>query len=314
MIEPRTQPPFAYRMSGLNVESDVALPMRAQGPTGTAQTDVTFHVEEVPEHLDQVLHSGANWEINETRFLLNLPEIGRFMASDGRRLSIWPAPDMPVDDVLIFAMGTGMSALLYQRGAMMLHASAVVRDGKAFLFCGPSGAGKSTLSAALSRAGCDFLSDDLSALIQPEVGSALIVPDGRALRLFADSIDRLDMREAVGPRVRRQIDKFHVAPPTVGDDGAGVPVAAIYMLTYANEDQQPTIHRLPPLNAAQALLRQSYRRQIALAYADRSGLSARIGALVSTIGVYHLSRPRDLDRLDETIETLTRHWDSAGQA
>ncbi|MBU1325921.1 MAG: hypothetical protein KJ676_11820 [Alphaproteobacteria bacterium] len=312
MNETGDQPPFTYRMSGLTVDSEVALPLRSQRPTGSAQADVTIHVEPVPDHLDEVLHSGANWEIDQTRFLLNLPGIGRFMATDGRRLSICPASDMPVDDVLIFALGTGMSAILYQRGALLLHASAVVRDGRAYLFCGPSGAGKSTLSAALSRSGCGFLSDDLSAVIQPEGGPARVVPDGRALRLFADSIDRLDLRDAVGPRVRRLVDKFHVAPPAVGDAGSGVPIAAIHMLTYANEERAPAIERLPPLNAAQALLRQSYRRQVALAYADRSGLAARIAALVSTTGVYHLSRPRDLDRLDATIQALARHWDGPG--
>lgn len=311
MIETLGLRPYHYRMSGLNVQSAIALPMREDiDVTRATKADVTMVVEDVPEHLEHVLHSGPNWEMNRNSFLLDLPDIGRFMASDGKRISICPAPDMPAEDVLIFATGTGMSAILYQRGTMLLHASAVVRNSRAFLFCGPSGAGKSTLSAALCRAGCAFLSDDLSAVIQPDHGPPRVEQDGRALRLYSDSIDRLGLADAAGPRVRQLIDKFHVAPPVAASDRGGVEIAAIYMLTDSNPAQEPAIVRLPPLNAAQALLRQSYRRQIALAYAEGCGLADRIGALAAGTGVYHLSRPRDMSRLDETIDKLKDHWRS----
>lgn len=289
--------------------------MRADsGVMQPGKADVLMLVEDVPEHLDEVLHSGPNWEINKNSFLLNLPDIGRFMATDGIRISICPAPNMPVEDLLIFATGTGMSAILYQRGAMLLHASSVVRDGRAYLFCGPSGVGKSTLSAALCRAGCVFLSDDMCAVIQPDHGPAMVEQDGRALRLYADSIKRLALRESVGPRVRQHIDKFHVSPPVTSDQSGAVPIAAIYMLTASNADQDPTITRMTPLNAAQALLRQSYRRQIALAYAHESRLPGRIGTLVARTGVYHLSRARDFGRLDDTTEALMQHWQSLSLA
>lgn len=293
----------------------IALPMRADtGAVEVAKADVTMQVEDVPEHLEDILHNGANWEINRNSFLLNLPDTGRFMATDGNRISICPAPDMPVEDVLIFATGTGLSAILYQRGGLLLHASSVVHEGRAYLFCGPSGAGKSTLSAALCRAGCDFLSDDMCAIIQSDQGPAMVERDGRALRLYADSIEHLALGSSTGPRVRHLVEKFHVAPPTTADQGGAVPIGAIYMLTASDPGQAPAITRMTPLNAAQALLRQSYRRQIALSYANQSGLAGRIGALAAGIGVYHLSRPRDLERLDETTEALMKHWQSPSVA
>lgn len=315
MIEPPDTPLHTYRMSGLNVRSTLVLPMRADsGELHAEKADVTMLVEDVPEHLDGVLHSGPNWEINKNSFLLNLPDTGRFMATDGDRISICPAPDMPVEDVLVFATGTGMSAILYQRGAMLLHASAVACNGRAYLFCGPSGVGKSTLSAALCRAGCDFLSDDLCAVVQQVGGPPMVERDGRALRLYTDSIERLALEDSAGPRVRQLVEKFHVAPPTTSDGGGAVPVAAIYMLTASDPAQDPTITRMTPLNAAQALLRQSYRRQIALAYASETGLAGRIGALAAGTGVYHLSRPRDLERLDDSTGELMKHWQSLSLA
>lgn len=311
MIEASAKPSHTYRMSGLIVRSMFSLPMREDlGAAYGAEADVTMLVEDVPEHLDKVLHGGANWQVNETSFLLTLPDTGRFMATNGNRISICPAPNVPVEDVLIFATGAGISAILYQRGAMLLHASAVVRDSRAYLFCGPSGVGKSTLSAALCRAGCDFLADDLCAVIQPDHGPALVERDGRALRLYTDSIERLALSDSAGPPVRQNLDKFHVVPPSSAAQSGAVPIGAIYMLTGSDEGEDPAITRLTKLNAAQALLRQSYRRQIALAYASQGGLAARIGALATGTGAFHLSRPRDLRRLEDTCDALIKHWQS----
>ncbi|PSL04746.1 hypothetical protein CLV30_105213 [Haloactinopolyspora alba] len=47
---------------------------------------------------------------------------------------------------------------------LLLHAGAVVRDGRAVLFPGASGQGKSTLTAACLQQGFDYLSDELVAV------------------------------------------------------------------------------------------------------------------------------------------------------
>ncbi|MGX1096936.1 hypothetical protein [Amorphus sp. MBR-141] len=302
--------PYRYRMSGLNVASEIALPQRtAVGSNAAFDADVTMHVGDVPASLEQAAHEGPNWSVDARSFLLDLPGIGRFMASEGSRLTVCPAPGVPVDDILVFATGTALSAILYQRGAMLLHGSAVVHDGRAFVFCGPSGAGKSTLSGALWRAGCSFLSDDLCSVTQAADGTPLIEPDGRTLRLYRDSIDRLKLADAVGPPVRQRVDKFHVAPRSEATErAAGVPLGAIYMLADTNPAQPAGIVEFPPLVAAQALLRQAYRRRLALAYSAKGQLAARTAALLSHARVYHLRRPRDLARLDEMVDDLTAHW------
>lgn len=309
MIEDSPRLPYRYSLSGLKVASQVALPMRPiDEGAETFQADVTITVDDVPEQLQDVRHQGPNWSVDENNFLLDLPGIGRFMASDGRRVKICPAPGMPVDDILVFATGTALSAILYQRGGLLLHGSAVVRGGRAFVFCGPSGAGKSTLSGALSRAGCTFLSDDLCSVQQADDGTPMIEADGRTLRLYEDSIERLGMADAVGPRVRRQIEKFHVAGASDEQVVTRAPIGAIYLLADSNAAHPPGIVELPPLPAAQALLRQSYRRRLALAYSATGGLAARTAKLLSHVKVYHLRRPRDFAQLDATVDALIAHW------
>lgn len=314
MIEAATVPPYRYALYGLTVASDVPLPVRSAVAGSVllpseSTADVTMRVGEVPGRLAQATHRGPCWAADATRFLLDLPDIGRFLAEAGRAVTIQPAPGVAVEDILIFATGTAMAAILYQRGALLLHASAVGLGGRSFAFCGPSGAGKSTLVAALCRAGCDFISDDVCAIDQPDGGAPVIHPDGRVLRLYPDSIGHMGLDAAIGSRVRQELEKFHVSPPAHSPDTTPLPVAAIYILADSNSADPPGIARLGPLEAAQALLRQSYRRRMALAYADRGQPAARTAALLSRVGVYRLHRPRDFAQLDETVARLRAHWD-----
>lgn len=302
-------PPYRYNLFGLILASDVTLPMRTVLPPGEPRVDVTLRVGEVPDRLDQAEHHGPTWTANASRFLLDLPGIGRFLAHEGRQLTIQPAPGIAVDDILVFATGTGLAAILYQRGALLLHGSAVIHDGRAFVFCGPSGAGKSTLAGALCRSGSVVAADDICAVEESGDGAPLIRPDGQALRLYADSIERVGLQDSVGPRVRRWVEKFHVAAPALRPaPEACVPLAAVYMLADANPVYPPGITALPAVAAAQALLRQSYRRRLALAYSACGQPAARTAALLSRAGVYRLHKPRDFAQLDDTVARLHAHW------
>ena len=317
MLGTMSFPPYRYAMFGLNVASDVALPIRTPLASADGPIDVTMRLGDVPERLETACQHGPNWWADAQRFLLDLPGVGRFLAVDGCRVTIQPAPGVPADDILIFAIGTAMAAILYQRGAMLLHGAAVSHQGRVFIFCGPSGAGKSTLAAALGRAGCAFVSDDVCAIGHLDDGTPYVEPDGRVLRLYADSIEYAGLNDAVGSKVRMQVEKFHVIPPSreppqAPPAGNVSPLAAIYMLADSNPVDTPGITRLSSISAAQALLRQSYRRRVALAYSQQGQPAARTAALLSRIGVYNLHRPRDFAQLDDTVARLRAHWDQLG--
>ena len=59
----------------------------------------------------------------------------------------------PIDEYLV-------ARLLGRHGGVILHASSVAIDGRAFVFLGHSGAGKSTMAEIASRCGAEVLSDD----------------------------------------------------------------------------------------------------------------------------------------------------------
>ena len=90
-----------------------------------------------------------------------------FSVSDAEIAALRPQTPLLTDDLREYMlMGKAFYEYLISRGGMMLHASAVVVDGEAYLFSAPSGTGKSTHTALWLRRfpGAYILNDDKPAL------------------------------------------------------------------------------------------------------------------------------------------------------
>lgn len=94
----------------------------------------------------------------------------------GGDFTIPDAAPLPLAQGLLAAeMGMNLQMALAQRRYLLLHASAVERDGKAVLMTGISGAGKSTLAALLMARGWRLMGDEF-VLIDPRTGAAHAFP------------------------------------------------------------------------------------------------------------------------------------------
>ena len=131
------------------------------------------------------------------------------------------AAPLPLKQALLAAeMGMNLQMALGWRRQMILHASAVERDGKALIMTGASGSGKSTLSAMLGQNSKDhgwrFMGDEF-ALIDPESGEA--VPYPRLISLKNEAIAAMEKSAPsgrFGPLMHGtpKGDIRHLAPPT----------------------------------------------------------------------------------------------------
>lgn len=123
----------------------------------------------------------------------------KLAATDGDRVIF----DRTVENYLRVAF----AHMALEKGGLLLHGAAVVREGKAYLFFGPSGSGKTTVTL-LSR-GDRVLSDDLVILVPGESGFAAasvpfrglltppattrdLFPIAGLFRLVQDTTDRLE--------------------------------------------------------------------------------------------------------------------------
>ncbi len=105
--------------------------------------------------------------------------------------------------LLAAEMGMNLQVALGWRRHMLLHASAVARDGRAVILSGESGSGKSTLAALLGEGAWRLMGDEFT-LIEPASGDALGFPRAVSLKnaAIAEMVARVDPAR-LGPLLAR---------------------------------------------------------------------------------------------------------------
>lgn len=299
-----------YRIAGLAVSSEIALPgLIARAPDG-ARAEVTIRRAPVPEALDDAVETRATFQIAGERFLLRIPGVARFLLTGGRDVAVACEDGTAEEDVAIFVLGTAFGILLHQRGQIVLHASAVKVGGRAVLFCGPSGAGKSTLAAALGRRGHAMVTDDVCAVAPGEGGLPLVQPDGRQLKLWAQSIEKLELSESAGAPVRGRIEKFYVEPDRAA--GEALPLGAIYMLRETRPPLKDGIERPNVVDAALSVRMNAYRPRLVFALEQRPQYLQFAASIAGRAGIFFLNRPMDFAAMPKVIAQLEEHWAQLG--
>ena len=142
------------------------------------------------EQLAQLYADYPTPEIPDFTVRLDAPSllrrfVRRAVAIDGDYM-LPDAVPLPFDQALLAAeMGMNLQMALGWRRHLILHASAVERDGKVLVMTGLSGSGKSTLSALLGQNGWRFMGDEF-VLLDLESGQA--VPFPRMISLKNEAI------------------------------------------------------------------------------------------------------------------------------
>lgn len=132
--------------------------------------------------------------------------------------------------------------VLLERGAFLLHASAVVDGERAIAFFGPSGAGKSTAAGLLGP--------------RPVLTDDMIVIDARGAVPTASTVP------------------FHMRFPLERRHRGPVPLAALLRLRQADEDR---VERLPAARAVATVSASvPYVHELGLPHAGLTGLVARV--------------------------------------
>jgi hypothetical protein len=295
-----------YRIAGLSVGSEIALPGLNAAAPDHGTPDVTIRGRAVPSAFADATASGPTWQIAGQQFLLRIPRVARFLLTAGNEIAFEAEPGADAGDIPTFILGTAFGILMHQREQIVLHASAVRVNGKAILFCGPSGAGKSTLAAALSRRGYSLITDDFCAVTVTDAGTPVVHPDGRQLKLWAQAIEKLDLEESRGERVRSKLEKFYVNPGEAHLEA--LPLGAVYALREARPPLVPGIERPNMANAALLLRRNAYRPRLVARLNQKILYFHAAATIANNAGIFQLTRKLDFAAMPEVVSSLERHW------
>ena len=227
-------PLHRYYAFGLGIRSDLQLPELARDLSaatldGGVVPEIT--IAEGSHHdwpsIEASPHSTPTLAMAPGDWRLELEGVGWFRAWDGNRLS-WERWDDSVSDrdIRTFLVTSGLGALLIQRGALVLNATTLVRDGKAVLLIGSPTRGKSTLAWCLLQQGWQLLSSELSVVDS----EGLVWPGIQQLKLWHDSAVALDLDWQNLPLVRRGLKRYALGPADLPVASDPTPLAFIYTL------------------------------------------------------------------------------------
>jgi hypothetical protein len=234
----------------------------------------------------------------------SVPGIGEFLVRAGRDIIVAPAQGVEPHRLRPWLIGSAWSSLCYQRGIYLIHASAVLVEDEAVLFCAAAKGGKSTLAAYLNDRGHALLSDDICRLEVPDHGAPLVYPSAPRFKLWSDALQALGWEtQALEPDAFRK-GKFHVKPESRSVLQTS-PVRGIYLLEWGDFG----IYRLSGLTALRRFLQAATYRPAILASSGRlNHHSGRSLALLNQVPVWELRRPRDLKTIGRAGDMLKRQW------
>lgn len=289
-----------YWAYGLRIHADLECPELPVVSSEREGCDITIQLLPASAEAMAQLENG-HFEVHPGIFRLAVPQVAEYRVEDGKRIVITPLPDVSVERIRLFLLGSAMGALLYQRGLFPLHGSAVETPWGAMIFVGVQGAGKSTLAAEFHRKGYRLLSDDVCALAATSDGLQ-VLPALAQYRLCSDAYERLGSQKSA----RFDVDKY-VVP--LGDGYCSHPVflRAIHILAY-HENNEPEFKVLQGFDRVQRLLENLYRPHYLKGQATQSDLMRMAGSIARESTMVAVSRRRDADGIEGVVSFLESAW------
>lgn len=198
----RPQEAWRYRMYGLDVLSDIRLPIvPIDGEPATGRYDLVIRRMPASEQFpvpDEPMVAGIECLVHQTvNIVRHVGPSGEWLVNRGVTLHITPAatrldvyvrPQTDEREVALLVMGQAPIFVLRALGRPVLHASAVTIAGSTFAFLGTQGAGKSSVAAGFLGRGAALVTDDALPL-EIRGGEVWAYPSLGVMKLWPQTAD-----------------------------------------------------------------------------------------------------------------------------
>lgn len=287
---------FAY---GLSIHSTIAIPEFIEAQSKNSDVKIDFQKNLNP--LDYIPNTIINelWYLwlTKEKTILYIRDTATFLVENGNEITIIPVSGVSETELRFYLVGTVMSILLYERGLLVLHGSAVNIDNHAVTFLGISGEGKSSTAAAFLSRGYNLVTDDV-APVNFETKPYTITPGFPQIKLGQKTADVLgydfDTLHFINPANEKRGYR-----PRQGFDFSPLPIGRIYVLNTASEF---SIEPIRPSEAVTEIYRHS--RPTTLYHFGGQSHFFQCVNLAKAYTIYRLNRPRNLELLPKLVEMV----------
>ncbi len=291
---------YYYSAFGLQIASEPELPGLIPG---SGNPEITIRFGEVPMHLSGELKGkGVAYEVANDQFLLRVPGVARFLVSSGKEMIIEREKASDDIDISLFTINTPIGALLYQRGFLPMHASAVELGGRCVLFAGVSGSGKSTILAALHQHGYHMVADEICVISLSGDGMPQVHPGVGYTWLWRNTLDHFGKDTASLKHRPNNPEKYKICIEERFYQ-MNLPLKAVYILN-SGKYQGIEMKEIRGNEKFRQIMYNAYRYRIGNIIHNPAvffRLRASIGNQAMIKGVYRPEGSRNIDILRDFI-------------
>jgi len=266
-------------------------------------SDVSLVTGTVDSKISSATAKGVLWQSAPGRFLLDVPEVARYLVTSGSTVTIDPAPQ--VDDLAVerFLMMTPLAALLYQRGVYAFHASVITNGLGSVMLAGDSGVGKSTLLVEMLQRGWNMLADDLAIVSFKGQTEVVTYSTGPDVELWPEAIIKLGIdsnyltASSAGRRTYSWREQFILT---------SVPLRTIYWLGVHNKCDC-CLESIEGSSRFNSLGQLQYNSHIAHALCNKYEYMRCAASIAQSVPLFRLRRPQSSWSAGELADLVEKH-------
>ncbi len=289
-----------YKAYGLHVASDLLIPELVPDEDSSATPEVSIVLGKVPGALYGAVEKNDIYQVTRNEYLLRIPKVAGYYVTNGDRIIVEIHEQSESRDARQFLLSTAFVALLLQRQIMVMHASAVVMDGRCVLFTGEPGVGKSTLAVALREQGYSILADDVASMAVGSNGDIMVQPGYPQQKLSRSSADAVGVDISCGVSVvSGSIKDKYIIPADNAFSRSSASLVAIYELT-VGVSRKASITRLASADKLRVVIKGTWCRLIDVLGHKTEHFNCCL-EIVGRVAVSRLSRPRGVFSLGDQI-------------
>lgn len=298
---------LTYRAFGLTIVSDVVLPELEQVQNEILEQKATLDVSIVKVDMTRNwnllgVEEGKSFFVQKQFCMFEVPGVAIFKVEAGKYITVSPFEGSAEDKVRLFLLGTCMGIILFQRGVLPIHGSAIKIDGKVFAIVGDSGAGKSTLARSFIERGFQLLTDDVIAVSLTEDGVPVVTPSYPHQKLWQESLDQFGIESSQFRPIYDRKTKFAI-PLDDQFNRNVLPLAGIVELFKSNKDEIE-MEEIPGLERFYTIYRNTYRNFIMRGSGLMDWHFEFSSKIMRHLEFYRIFRPKNRFTANELVDLI----------
>lgn len=296
-----------YDLFDFILESDLELPeVPEYNKSNSPKSDIvylrlskTLNALENPD----ISEGGGMLQVSKGQFLYKIHNTVTYYIERGQTICIDIIDKSRIAEIRSYFFSTVMAGLLYQRGFILLHASAVQKDGHVSAFVGKSGYGKSTLATFMLSKGFRLVTDDILALKYSVSNEIMVCASYPFTKLWDQSLKVSDSKSdmQIEPLKNFKEEKKYIVKMKSSKlfTSGYFTLSELVFLSIDSDKNSYSIQRLTPKVSIEYLLKASFRFRLALGLQSQESHFKFICSLIKHIKIYETKRPSISENIDD---------------